>query len=571
METWSEARVLGLLVEEGLVGVVEVLCNGRQLAAMTRAQCCAAVVPGNDADQAGARLFAAIQRAKASGGVAKPVPSSTMANGASAGDYVLLETQLFADELGGDEDDDVPDLDDEDSEHKFPALLEFPGGRSVAVMAAVVVATVLCCTVFADRLAGVAGLERGEWIRQFLQYESIPVLLVPFTYCHIYAALAATFFPLEFRGCLQIPGTNMGLGWQGIVPFSVVRMAKLAVKMLTAKLLQVDEVFNRLDVLKVASLLEPEIKRKTTVVIDAVAEAEAPRLWRMLPSALRAQVSRQAAAESPKVIGDILKEIQENVDYCFDLEDLVVTMMSENVALSNSLFISCSDRELAFIRNSGAWMGGVFGVLQMLLTIYYKGQAYWMLPVVGFVLGAVTNWLALFAIFNPVEPIPLCCGRLRLHGLFLTRQRAVSALYGRIVRTKILTAANLNKALMETGPRSERVREIARRHILASFERSVAPLRQLPTSMQPPLDSIGQKLAQELAEGMYETMRGAEDYMDEAFDLERTLKSRMAALPSSEFASLLRPIFEQDEWKLVLTGGVLGAFFGGVQYAFLGF
>ena len=52
-----------------------------------------------------------------------------------------------------------------------------------------------------------------------------------------------TFFPLEFIGCCQIKGTNVGfpLGWQGIIPFKAEKMARLAVRLMTEQLIDVKE------------------------------------------------------------------------------------------------------------------------------------------------------------------------------------------------------------------------------------------------------------------------------------------------------------------------------------------
>ena len=47
-------------------------------------------------------------------------------------------------------------------------------------------------------------------------------------------------------------------------------------------------------------------------------------------------------------------------------------------------------------------------------------------------------------------------------------------------------------------------------------------------------------------------------YTEEAMDMQRLLASRMKKLPSSEFERVLHPAFEEDEWKLIAIGGLLG-------------
>ena len=58
-------------------------------------------------------------------------------------------------------------------------------------------------------------------------------------------------------------------------------------------------------------------------------------------------------------------------------------------------------------------------------------------------------------------------------------------------------------------------------------------------------------------------------YMKAALRLEETIRERMAVLPPGDFESLLHAVFKEDEWKLFLVGGVLGAAIGiGQAYAF---
>jgi hypothetical protein len=79
-------------------------------------------------------------------------------------------------------------------------------------------------------------------------------------------------------------------------------------------------------------------------------------------------------------------------------------------------------KELIFIRNAGAYMGALFGGIQLVIWSFYKSS--WVLPAFGFVVGILTNWLALKMIFEPVEPVYIC--GMKLHGLFLQRQTEVA-------------------------------------------------------------------------------------------------------------------------------------------------
>ena len=135
----------------------------------------------------------------------------------------------------------------------------------------------------------------------------------------------------------------------------------------------------------------------------------------------------QARDDAPKVIRGMMSDLKSRIEDLFDLEELVVSVLMKDPSLINDMFIKCGYLELRFIRDSGAVMGGIFGLVQMGLWFFY--QPIWLLPVLGLVVGALTNWLALLMIFSPVQPIPICGGRFVLQGLFLKRQEEVSAAY----------------------------------------------------------------------------------------------------------------------------------------------
>ena len=56
---------------------------------------------------------------------------------------------------------------------------------------------------------------------------------------------------------------------------------------------------------------------------------------------------------------------------------------------------------------------------------------------------------------------------------------------------------------------------------------------------------------------------------DRAVIVERMLRERMENMPPAEFQDLLRPCFQEDEMKLILTGAVLGLLAGIGQLVFV--
>lgn len=129
----------------------------------------------------------------------------------------------------------------------FPPLFFMPPPLVITAAMLVVTALALVCTIWRHALADLAGMSEHDFVIHLLQLASIPLVSLVFTYVHIYLALFLTFYPVTYMGCLQVPGTNLGLGWQGIVPFKATHFAKRSCHLMTSKLISVDEMLLKLD------------------------------------------------------------------------------------------------------------------------------------------------------------------------------------------------------------------------------------------------------------------------------------------------------------------------------------
>ncbi|GAB9468313.1 hypothetical protein Gpo141_00005632 [Globisporangium polare] len=444
---------------------------------------------------------------------------------------------------------------------KFPPIIEVPSIPILVFIVLFIIAAVLCFTVFKDDLE-----KDGVSSEHLIKYGSIPLVSIGFTYIHIWLALFMTFYPLAYVGCLQIPGTNTGFGWQGIVPHKGEKMARQAVKIMTTQLLKVKEVFSRLEPSEVVKVMEPLLFNTIQDVIEEMALKYSPDLWAVLPAKVKEEIVEKVKEEAPVHIEALMDELRSNIEDVFDIEDMVVTNMCKDKQLLVNMFVTCGYSELAFIRNSGAWMGGIFGLMQMGLWFVYDDRIV-VFPVFGLVVGTMTNWLALKMIFEPVNPRKFLC--FTLHGLFLRRQNEVAAVYGRMVATDVLNSRNIIEAILK-GPYSDRLFELVYDNVQEAVNASAAVTEKLihMSIGEETYANIKEDITDHIVQKFPESLRQIEDYATTAMDLEVTLREKMKLLSSAQFENLLHPIFEEDEWKLVLMGGVLGLVIGLIQ-AFL--
>ena len=431
---------------------------------------------------------------------------------------------------------------------------------------------------------------------ELLKYLSIPVVSCLFTYFHIWLALFMMFYPLEFYGCAQLPEWtlmgNMGLpGWQGIVPYKSAKMIAIATDMMLGRLINIKDEMAKVKPAVVAGILAPMLKFELEALYRDIALRHKPQLWERLPLSVQQMIIARGLEQADRVSVAVIEDIQSHVDELLDVKALLTTHFTEHKALLSEMFIQCGYQELLFIRNNGGVLGFLFGVVQMVVWFYWHPaieapmhasvQALVVFPVFGLVVGALTNWLSLLAIFSPVEPIKVscCCREIVLHGLFLRRQREVSAVYARLVGTQVLLMPSLIHAMLHgttvpTGP--AKLQELMAKHFGNAFDSTVDAFPAI-------LQSVGLNAANVLGADEISAMRADAverlllvlpnamtnpavlRYFESAIGIEVTMRERMADLPHADFESILHPVFQEDEWKLVLVGGMLGVFLGFLQ------
>ncbi|KAG6965004.1 hypothetical protein JG688_00007423 [Phytophthora aleatoria] len=444
---------------------------------------------------------------------------------------------------------------------KFPPMVELPSVPVLICTVLFVILAILCFTVLRGPLADI-GIDSESLVK----YGSIPLVSVVFTYFHIWVALWMTFYPLAYTGCLQIPDTNTGFGWQGIVPNKGEKMARQAVQIMTHQLLQVSEVFAKIEPAQVVKELEPILFNTIHTVVEDMALKYSPELWAVLPAKVKEEIVEKVKEESPAHIEALMDEIRNNIEDVFDLEDMVVTNMCKDKQLLVNMFVTCGYSELAFIRNSGAYMGGIFGLMQMGIWFVYSDRIV-VFPVIGLLVGTITNWLALKMIFEPVNPKRYC--GITFHGLFLRRQNEVAEVYGKMVARDVLNSRNIFEAILK-GPYSDRLFELVYDNVQEAVNAATETTQKIINFSigEEMYANIKEDVTNHIVEIFPDSLRQIESYATVAMDLEVTLREKMKLLTSEQFENLLHPIFEEDEWKLVVMGGVLGVAIGVVQ-AFL--
>jgi uncharacterized membrane protein YheB (UPF0754 family) len=374
--------------------------------------------------------------------------------------------------------------------------------------------------------------------------------------------------PLLPRRIQQIPGVMQGgVGWQGIIPSRAAKMGSIAVDKGIAKLGSPADFYNQLEPEAIAEHILDTARDDIREVVDKVMEREYPGTWHSMPRRVREAVHARVQQQLPDIVRSVTNEIGAHIDQLLDIKLMVIRRIDEKPEMANRIYLEVGRKELRFIINFGFFFGALLGVPLVFLTQAFPH--WWVLPIGGVIIGYVTNWVALWMIFEPVDPHRL--GPLKLHGLFIRRQPEVSEVYGEIIADDIVTLRNIGEELLH-GPRADRTRQMIESSMRPAIDRAAGPAR---LAIQAALGSsqyetIRESVATEAVNYTMTPLTDPEFNRRQSTAMRNLISERMRELPHADFSELLRSAMREDEWLLLLHGAVLGFVAGCIHLLIFG-
>lgn len=387
-------------------------------------------------------------------------------------------------------------------------------------------------------------------------YAMLPVVGAVIGYVTKIIAIRMMFEPTERFGFKY-------LGWQGIVPKKAARMAETAVDLITGQLLDIREVFSRIDPNRVAKEMEGPILSMVDEIAHEVMSAYKPGLWEALPAVVKRTLVKRLQKEAPQRIAEMMAEVRDNLDEVFDVKVMVVTKLVRDKKMMSRMFREVGREEFKFIARSGIYFGGGIGVLQAIIWALTHEPL--VMPVFGAFIGWFSDWMALKMVFEPRMPKRVL-GIFPWQGLFIKRRKEVASEYARQIARDLLTAQNMIEEIL-VGPKSSQLFDLVARHVQVAVDEfaGVAKPIVVLTVGSEEYKQMKRDVAVKVMERAPEALRGIEDYAAESMQIERTLEEKMHQLTEEQFEGLLRPVFKEDEWILITVGAVLGFLVGELQ------
>ena len=384
--------------------------------------------------------------------------------------------------------------------------------------------------------------------QSLLIYLAIPITSALVGWLTNVVAIKMTFYPIHFIGIKPI-------GWQGIIPSKAAKMSSISVDLWTSKLINVKELFAKINPKKVAKEMHPEFDRISKEIMDEIMHEQAPEIWSRVPESVKKLAYSRISKDLPEIVTEMMTDIKENIDEMFDIKDMVVKRLTKDKGLLNEMFLQVGDEEFKFIERSGFTFGFLFGIVQMLVWYFYP--KFWILPLFGLLVGYATNWLALKLIFNPIEPFSFL--GVTYQGLFIKRQNEVSKEYAYMLAHDIFTFDRIFASII-TGPTKDRFVNLIANHANHAIDEAAGLSKPVITLVagKRSYEKIKNIAIDKTLKELPNSVKPVFPYAEKAMDLENIFRTRMQKLPPRDFVDFLRPVFQEDELKLILVGAVLG-------------
>lgn len=408
-----------------------------------------------------------------------------------------------------------------------------------------------------------------DWIA----FASIPVFTGVIGFAINWSGLIMLFSPLRFHGVRvpgmrelstvlprklqEIPGVLQGgIGWQGIIPARAAKMGSIAVDKAIAKLGTPGEFYQQLEPDKIAEHIVTVFRPEIPDLVNEVMLAEHPRLWRDLPQPVKDAVYHRVQAQLPSVVGRVTTEIGIHIDQLLDPKIMVIDHFQANPELVVRIFRDFGQRELNLMVRFGFVFGFALGVpVAVIDSIFHQ---WWLLPLLGVVVGWTTNALGMWLIFEPPEPRRIL--GVKVHGLFLRRQSQAAEVYAQIIADDVITLERIGDFLLD-GPRGDRTRQMLATALRPAIDQAAGPARgALRVAIgSSRFDHIRDTVAQEAVGRTLTPFKDPAFSAQQADKIKTLVATRTRELPPRDFVDMMRSAIKEDEWMLYAHGAIMGA------------
>lgn len=189
---------------------------------------------------------------------------------------------------------------------------------------------------------------------------------------------------------------------------------------------------------------------------------------------------------------------------------------------------------------------------------------YVLLPLIAGLIGWFTNYIAVWMLFNPKNPIKIL--GITFHGIFPKRQKILAERIGKLVAEQLLHSSDLKDKLLNAdtvGSITEMVEEKIDDYLLNVFPEKY-PITSIFFGAKRKAQ-IKMDLLDEVQHAVPELLKAYAQQIDEKIDIEAIVTEKVENLNSDMLEKLLNNILKSEFKFIEWVGAILGFLIGILQ------
>jgi uncharacterized membrane protein YheB (UPF0754 family) len=386
-------------------------------------------------------------------------------------------------------------------------------------------------------------------------YLAMPFAAAAIGYLTKILAVEMVYRPLEFRGIGPI-------GWQGVVPRRAGKVAAITTSLLVDNLLSAEELLDKIDSRNLVEAMRDDIEIIVEESAREFVEHLRPGLWTLLPEQARRAIRDHVVQQAPHIVERVLRDVEADLPRYIDLNFMFVTTMVRNKAQLTRVVRATGRSGTRFMRRSGIYFGFAIGIVQAAAWGWI--HQLWIMPLFGFIVGWISDYLAITMLFEPIKPRKVLWWT--IHGNLHRNRAQITREYAQIMANDLFSPEVMFNAMI-TGPSSDRIFALITQEISRMIDEEAGgatPLVQVAVGSKR-YQAAKDTVAQRVLERLPDSSASGVSYAAEVLDVENTVRAKMNQLTSEQFESIMRPVFKDDEWLVIMLGAVVGAVGGELQ------
>lgn len=190
------------------------------------------------------------------------------------------------------------------------------------------------------------------------------------------------------------------------------------------------------------------------------------------------------------------------------------------------------------------------------------------IPFISATIGWITNKIAVWLLFNPVEPIYFL--GIKFQGVFPKRQSAIADRIGDLVADELLSTESIKKQIFEDGNVNGIINYIIGKvdqYLEEDFKEEHWFLNLfLGRDTKTKLKS---KLEEKINESLIDLSNNFHYYLEDKVDIRKLVSNKIQELDSKEVNNLMNQILKTELRFIELSGAILGFIIGLFQVSLL--